>query len=165
MAESIKTRFHVFFILTSTVPRIFFLIALTGFSVAMRENVRNDRIPCFRYCPLKGFSMISLAYAQEAAAQAQPSGGLMSFLPMLLLFGVIWFMMIRPQMKRAKEHRQLVEGLQKGDEIITQGGLTGRVTKVGETYVSLEVASGTEVLMQRDAVVLVLPKGTLKSAL
>ncbi|MDR1848690.1 MAG: preprotein translocase subunit YajC [Zoogloeaceae bacterium] len=109
--------------------------------------------------------MISLAYAQEAAAQAQPSGGLMSFLPMLLLFGVIWFMMIRPQMKRAKEHRQLVEGLQKGDEIITQGGLTGRVTKVGETYVSLEVASGTEVLMQRDAVVLVLPKGTLKSAL
>jgi len=109
--------------------------------------------------------MISLAYAQEAAAQAQQPGGIMSFLPLILFAVVVWFLMIRPQMKRAKEHKQLVESLQKGDEVITQGGLTGRVTKVGDAYVSLEVCSGSEVLMQRDSIVLVLPKGTLKSAL
>nr|WP_245589373.1 preprotein translocase subunit YajC [Azovibrio restrictus] len=89
----------------------------------------------------------------------------MQFLPLILMFVVIWFLMIRPQMKRAKEHKALVEGLQKGDEVVTQGGVAGRVTKVGEAYISVEVAEGTEMLVQRTAVMIVLPKGTLKSAL
>jgi len=68
-------------------------------------------------------------------------------------------------MKRAKEHKALVEGLQKGDEVVTQGGVAGRVTKVGEAYVAVEIAEGTEMTVQRTAVMVVLPKGTLKSAL
>ncbi|MCL2021974.1 MAG: preprotein translocase subunit YajC [Betaproteobacteria bacterium] len=108
--------------------------------------------------------MIGLAYAQEAAAAAPP-GGFVQFLPLILFVVVIWFLMIRPQMRRAKEHKQLVGSLQKGDEVVTQGGIAGRITKVGEAYVSLEMLSGAEALMQRDAVVLVLPKGTLKAVL
>lgn len=107
--------------------------------------------------------MISLAHAQDAAAAvAQP--GFMQFLPLILMFVVIWFLMIRPQMKRAKEHKALVDGLQKGDEVVTQGGVAGRVTKVGDNYISLEVAEGVEIIVQRPAVQIVLPKGTLKSA-
>jgi preprotein translocase subunit YajC len=112
--------------------------------------------------------MISIAHAQEVAttsANAAPPGGIMSFLPFILIFVFIWFMMIRPQMKRAKEHKQLMESLQKGDEVVTQGGLAGRVSKLGEGYVALEVLSGAEILVQRAAIVLALPKGTLKSAL
>lgn len=112
--------------------------------------------------------MISIAHAQEVAntaAGAPAGGGFMQFLPFIVIFVFLWFVMLRPQMKRAKEHRLLVEGLQKGDEVVTQGGLTGRVSKVGEAYVSVEVLSGAEVLVQRTAIVLVLPKGTLKSAL
>ncbi|MDR1349930.1 MAG: preprotein translocase subunit YajC [Zoogloeaceae bacterium] len=112
--------------------------------------------------------MISIAYAQEAAPAAaavtQP-GGFMSFLPFILVFVFIWFMMIRPQMKRAKEHKQLLESLQKGDEVVTQGGLVGRISKLGESYAALETLSGAEVLVQRSAIVLALPKGALKSAL
>lgn len=108
--------------------------------------------------------MISLAHAQDVAAAA-PEAGFMQFLPLILMFVVIWFLMIRPQMKRAKEHKALVEGLQKGDEVVTQGGVAGRIAKVGEAYVSVEVAEGSEMLVQRSAVVIVLPKGTLKSAL
>ncbi|WP_303787103.1 preprotein translocase subunit YajC [Azovibrio restrictus] len=107
--------------------------------------------------------MISLAHAQDAAAAAaQP--GFMQFLPLILMFVVIWFLMIRPQMKRAKEHKALVDGLQKGDEVVTQGGVAGRVTKLGDAYISLEVAEGVEIIVQRPAVQIVLPKGTLKSA-
>ncbi|MCE1172596.1 preprotein translocase subunit YajC [Azovibrio restrictus] len=109
--------------------------------------------------------MISIAHAQDAAAAAAQQPGFMQFLPLILMFVVIWFLMIRPQMKRAKEHKALVEGLQKGDEVVTQGGVAGRVTKVGEAYISVEVAEGTEMLVQRTAVMIVLPKGTLKSAL
>ena len=106
--------------------------------------------------------MISLAHAQTAGA-ADPTGGLMQFLPMILMFVVLWFLMIRPQMKKAKEHKALLAGLAKGDEVVTQGGIVGKVTKVGENYVSVEIAEGTEVVVQKPSIGLVLPKGTLKS--
>ena len=107
--------------------------------------------------------MISLAHAQTAAASADPTGGLMQMLPMILMFVVLWFLMIRPQMKKAKEHKALVAALSKGDEVVTQGGIVGKVTKVGDSYVSVEIAAGTEVVVQKPSIGLVLPKGTLKS--
>lgn len=82
---------------------------------------------------------------------------------MILMFVVLWFVMVRPQMKRAKEHKALVEGLQKGDEIVAGGGMVGRITKVSDAYVTLEIAENTEIVVQRSAVQTVLPKGTLKS--
>lgn len=106
--------------------------------------------------------MISLAHAQTTGA-ADPSGGFLSLLPMILMFVVLWFLMIRPQMKKAKDHKALIEALAKGDEIVTGGGLVGRITKVGDGYVNVEIAEGTEVIVQKPAVALVLPKGTLKS--
>jgi preprotein translocase subunit YajC len=107
--------------------------------------------------------MISLAHAQTAGAAADPTGGFMQLLPMILMFVVLWFLMIRPQMKKAKEHKALLSGLAKGDEVVTQGGIVGKVTKVGENYVSVEIAEGTEVVVQKPSIGLVLPKGTLKS--
>jgi len=106
--------------------------------------------------------MISLAHAQTAGA-ADPTGGFMQLLPMILMFVVLWFLMIRPQMKKAKEHKQLIAALQKGDEVVTGGGLVGRITKVDENYITLEIAEGTEVVIQKPAVAIALPKGTLKS--
>jgi preprotein translocase subunit YajC len=105
--------------------------------------------------------LISQAWAQGAGG-AQ-GGGIENILLIVLMFGVLYFLMIRPQMKRAKEHRALVEALQKGDEVIGAGGMLGRVTKLNENYVSLEIAQGVEVQMQRGAVQLVLPKGTIKN--
>ena len=107
--------------------------------------------------------MISLAHAQTAGAAADPTGGFMQLLPMILMFVVLWFLMIRPQMKKAKEHKALIEALQKGAEVVTQGGMVGKITKVGEAYVTLEIAQGTEVVVQKPAIGIVLPKGTLKS--
>ena len=107
--------------------------------------------------------MISLAHAQTAGAAADPTGGFMQLLPMILMFVVLWFLMIRPQMKKAKEHKALLAGLAKGDEVVTQGGIVGKVTKVGDAYVSVEIAAGTEVVVQKPSIGLVLPKGTLKS--
>ena len=107
--------------------------------------------------------MISLAHAQTAGAAADPTGGLMQMLPMILMFVVLWFLMIRPQMKKTKEHKALLEALAKGDEVVTQGGIVGKVVKVGDSYVTVEIATGTEVVLQKPAIGLVLPKGTLKS--
>jgi preprotein translocase subunit YajC len=107
--------------------------------------------------------MISLAHAQTAGAAADPTGGLMQLLPMILMFVVLWFLMIRPQMKKAKEHKALIAALAKGDEVVTGGGLVGRIVKVGDNYVTVEIAEGTEVVVQKPAIGLVLPKGTLKS--
>ena len=107
--------------------------------------------------------MISLAHAQTAAASSDPTGGLMQMLPLILMFVVLWFLMVRPQMKKAKEHKALLAALQKGDEVVTQGGIVGRITKVGENYIGLEVAEGTEIIVQKPAVGIVLPKGTLKT--
>ncbi len=105
---------------------------------------------------------ISSAYAQ-AAAGGDTSSSLVSLLPLVLMFVVLYFVMIRPQMKRQKEHRAMVEALAKGDEVVTAGGFVGRVAKIGETYIGVELADGLEVQMQRTAVVQVLPKGTMKS--
>ena len=86
----------------------------------------------------------------------------MSLLPLVLMFVVLYFVMIRPQMKRQKEHRTMVEALAKGDEVATAGGLLGRVTKLGDNYLGAEIAQGVEVQIQRSAVVQVLPKGSIK---
>ena len=87
---------------------------------------------------------------------------LMGMLPLVLMFVVLYFVMIRPQMKKQKEHRAMIDALAKGDEIATAGGLLGKVTKLGDTHLSLEIASGVEVQVQRSAVVQVLPKGSVK---
>jgi preprotein translocase subunit YajC len=87
----------------------------------------------------------------------------MGLLPIILMFVVLWFLMIRPQMKRAKEHKALIEALTKGDEVVTQGGMAGRITKVGDNFISVELAPNVEVAVQRQAIATVLPKGTLKT--
>ena len=104
--------------------------------------------------------IISPAYAQAAPA-GDP--GFIGFLPIILMFVLLYFLMIRPQMKRAKEHKQMVEALQKGDEVITAGGVLGRITKISDAYISLEIAPNTEINLQKTAVQVLLPKGTLKN--
>ena len=107
--------------------------------------------------------LISNAFAQTAGATGGAAGGLMSFLPIILMFAVLWFIMIRPQMKRQKESKAMREALAKNDEVVTAGGILGRVTKVNEQYVTVEIATGTEITVQKSAVTTVLPKGSLKS--
>ena len=104
--------------------------------------------------------LISEAWAQAAAGGA--GGGMESIFLIVAMFAVLYFLMIRPQMKRAKEHKLMVEALQKGDEIVTAGGVLGRVSKLGETYLHVEVTNGVELQVQRSSIVQVLPKGTLK---
>jgi preprotein translocase subunit YajC len=104
---------------------------------------------------------ISNAYAQTA--DSAMSGNLATFLPLILMFVVMYFVMIRPQQKRAKETKAMIEALAKGDEAVTIGGMIGRVVKVTDAYVLLEVAAGTEVWVQKNAISMPLPKGTLKS--
>lgn len=105
--------------------------------------------------------IISPAAAQSAPAQGSP---LSLVVMMVLFFAVFYFMAIRPQMKRAKEHRALLAGLSKGDEVLTNGGIAGRVEELGESFVSVEIASGITVKIQKNAITAVLPKGSLKSA-
>ena len=109
---------------------------------------------------------ISSAFAQTAPAAAATGGDMMSsltgMLPLVLMFVVLYFVMIRPQMKKQKEHRTMLEALAKGDEVATAGGLIGKVTKMGDGFLSLEIAAGVEVQLQRSAVVQVMPKGTVK---
>ncbi len=104
--------------------------------------------------------LISNAWAQ--AAGDTPQAGLTSFLPLAVLFLVFYMFLIRPQMKRQKEHAKLVRELTKGDEAVTTGGLLGRVTEVGANFVKLEIAKDTEVKVQKHAIAQVMPKGTLK---
>jgi preprotein translocase subunit YajC len=104
---------------------------------------------------------ISSAYAQ-AATGGDTQSTIMGLLPLVLMFVVLYFVMIRPQMKRQKEHKAMVEALAKGDEVVTAGGFLGKISKIGEAYVGVELASGVEVQMQRSAVTQVLPKGTVK---
>jgi len=87
----------------------------------------------------------------------------MSFLPLILMFAVLYFIMIRPQMKRQKEHRNMLSAMAKGDEVITSGGILGKVTKVTDAYVSVEISEGTEITVQKSSVSTILPKGTIKS--
>jgi len=106
---------------------------------------------------------ISSAFAQAApAAGSDMQSSLMSMLPLVLMFVVLYFVMIRPQMKKQKEHRSMVEALAKGDEVVTAGGLLGKVSKIGDSFIGVEIANGVEVQLQRSAVVQVLPKGSIK---
>ena len=104
--------------------------------------------------------MISTAYAQAASAA---SGGdtLMGMLPIILMFVILYFLMIRPQMKKAKEHKTMIEALQKGDEVIAVG-ILGKISKISDNYLSLEVAPNTTIQVQKQAVTMLLPKGTIK---
>ena len=105
---------------------------------------------------------ISPVIAQAAAAQSS-GGGISMIVMMVVLFGLMYFMMIRPQMKRQKEHRALVASLSKGDEVVTNGGIAGRVEEVGETFITVEIATNVKVKVQKGSVSQVLPKGSLKS--
>jgi len=110
--------------------------------------------------------LISSAYAQTAPAAAAGGGDLMSslggMLPLVLMFVVLYFIMIRPQMKKQKGHRAMIEALAKGDEVATAGGVLGKVTRINESTLHVEIAEGVEVQVQRSAVSQVLPKGTIK---
>ena len=106
--------------------------------------------------------LISSAYAQSS-----PGGlggeGLMSFLPIILMFVLLYFLMIRPQMKRAKEQKAMIDALQKGDEVVALGGLVGKIVELSDQYATLEIAPETKITVQRPAVQVLLPKGTIKS--
>jgi preprotein translocase subunit YajC len=105
-------------------------------------------------------------FINEAWAQAVGGfggGGFESIFLIVAMFAVLYFLMIRPQMKRAKEHKAMVDALQKGDEVVTAGGVLGRISKIGEGYVGLEIAPNVEIQVQRTAVQTVLPKGSLKN--
>ncbi len=104
--------------------------------------------------------IISSAYAQSAGG-GDP--GFIGFLPIILMFALLYFLMIRPQMKRAKEAKAMIEALQKGDEVVAAGGVVGRISKLGDQYITLEIAPNTEIVVQRSAVQVPLPKGTIKS--
>ena len=103
---------------------------------------------------------INNAWAQEAPLQG---GGIFSLLPLIILFAVFYFFLIRPQMKQAKEHRQMVESLKKGDEVVTNGGLLGKIKQVGDNFIVLEIATDTEVKVQKNAVSATMLKGTSKT--
>lgn len=104
--------------------------------------------------------LINEAWAQ---AGAPPGADIWSMVPIILMFVVLYFIMIRPQMKRAKEHKAMVDALQKGDEVIAAGGVVGKVSKLSDNYVSMNIADNVEIQVQRSAVMLVLPKGTIKN--
>lgn len=103
---------------------------------------------------------ISPAFAEGAAPA--PQGGLLQFLPLVILMLVMYFLMIRPQQKKAKEHRLMVDALKKGDEIVTQGGLLGKVADVNETFIAVKLADNVQINIQRHAVTALMPKGTIK---
>lgn len=105
---------------------------------------------------------ISDAMAQAGGGQANP---LISLLPIVLLFVVFYFLLIRPQSKRAKEHRSMVDALKKGDEVVTGGGVLGRVTDVGDNFIQVEVADGVQLKVQKQSVASLMPKGTVKGDL
>jgi preprotein translocase subunit YajC len=105
--------------------------------------------------------LISEAWAQESAL---PGGQYGTLIMLVGMFAVFWFLLIRPQQKRAKEHKAMIEAIAKGDEVVVAGGVLGRVTQLGPTYISVEIADKVEIKVQRPAIQAVLPKGTLKSA-
>jgi preprotein translocase subunit YajC len=105
--------------------------------------------------------LINNAWAQDAGS----TGGGSSFLFMMVIFFVIfYFMIIRPQTRQAKEHRQMLESLSKGDEVVTTGGVLGRITRMGDSFISIEVAAELEIKVQKNAISAVMPKGTMKNA-
>ena len=104
-------------------------------------------------------------FINNAWAQGAPpgGGGIAGFLPLIIILVVFWFFLIRPQMKQAKEHKQMVEALAKGDEVVTNGGLLGKINKVGDNFVLLEIANNTEVKVQKQNISATMPKGTVKT--
>jgi preprotein translocase subunit YajC len=107
--------------------------------------------------------MIGTAYAQAAGGAPQGGDTLMGMLPIILMFVILYFLMIRPQMKKAKEHRSMLDALQKGDEVVAVG-ILGRIEKISDNYVSLEIAPNTTIQVQKQAVTTLLPKGTIKDS-
>jgi len=105
--------------------------------------------------------LISPAFAQ--AAGSSPGSDLMAFLPMVAIFVVFYFLLIRPQQKRSKETKTMLAALQKGDEVVTAGGIVGKVTKLTDAYATVEIAANVEMTVQRSAISLMLPKGTIKT--
>ncbi|MCC6714029.1 MAG: preprotein translocase subunit YajC [Gammaproteobacteria bacterium] len=107
---------------------------------------------------------VTAAHAQAAPAASPGGAGIFDFALPLIFFVAIYFILLRPQMRRQKEHKTMVAALAKGDEIVTNGGIAGKILEIGDTFLTVEIAKGTEVKVQRQAVGMVLPKGTLKSA-
>ena len=107
--------------------------------------------------------MLDFFISSAWAAEAAPQGGLISMLPLFILFAVFWFFLIRPQMKQAKEHKTMVEALAKGDEVVTTGGLLGKIKEIGDNFIVLEIAKEIQVKIQKNAISTVLPKGTIKT--
>ena len=105
--------------------------------------------------------LISSAYAQ--ATGGMPGGDLMTFLPMIGIFVIFYFLLIRPQQKRAKEQRTMLGALQKGDEVVTSGGVVGKISKLTDQYASVEIAPNVKVNVQRHSIAQLLPKGTIKA--
>lgn len=99
----------------------------------------------------------------EGPAGAAPEGGLMGFIPLILIFVLFYFLLIRPQAKRAKEHKQMVGALAKGDEVVTNGGVLARISDVGDSFITVEIADGVEVKVQRNAIASLVPKGTFEA--
>ncbi|WP_256645230.1 preprotein translocase subunit YajC [Thermomonas paludicola] len=108
--------------------------------------------------------LIPVAHAQAAGQTAAPGGMMSTLLFPVILIAIMYFLMIRPQMKRQKEHKSMLDKLGKGDEVITNGGIAGVVTNMGESFITVEVANGVQLRVQKGAIASVLPKGTLKSA-
>ena len=106
---------------------------------------------------------IADAYAQAAGAAAPADNLLSGLLPLVFIFALMYFMVIRPQTKKAKEHKAMIAALARGDEVIVAGGIAGRISELGDAFVTVEIASSTLIKVQRHAITLVLPKGTLKS--
>ena len=108
--------------------------------------------------------LIPVAYAQAAGAAPAAPSMMSTLLFPIILIAIMYFLMIRPQMKRQKDHRSMLDKLSKGDEVITNGGIAGTVTDIGESFITVEVAAGVQLRVQKGAIANVLPKGTLKSA-
>ncbi|MEM7465831.1 MAG: preprotein translocase subunit YajC [Pseudomonadota bacterium] len=106
--------------------------------------------------------LISDALAQTAGGPAEP--GMSTFLIMLIPIVVLYFLMIRPQMKRQKDHQKMVEALSKGDEAVTNGGVLGKIVEVGDSFITLEISKNIEIKVQRHAIAAVMPKGTIKAS-
>nr|VFJ57240.1 MAG: preprotein translocase subunit YajC [Candidatus Kentron sp. FW] len=106
---------------------------------------------------------IEVAHAESAPAGVQSEAGFVTFLPMIVLFALLWFLLIRPQQKRAKEHRNMVSALSKDDEVVTSGGILGRIIYLSDNFVTLEVAESVDITVQRHAIASLMPKGTIKT--
>ena len=127
---------------------------------------RRGQTRCYNFtffdAPVEANVLISPAFAQ-AAGGAGDMGQWTGLLPIVLMFVLLYFMLIRPQMKRAKDHKLMIEALEKGAEVVTSGGIVGRITKLSDAYINLEIAPNTEIVIQKQAVQTLLPKGTMKA--